>query len=180
MLPFPLILACRTRLFRVLHGRFLHDLHFSAASSFQIGDGLSVSVVPKGRAGMAAGIFNTSKVANEGVALATVSAILGILNTRGLNGIAELPAGGPRLVPEVAQRVIAGDLSHALALVPGLSKTCRFNPLVARIDRKMHHSEMSGPNNGPTALFGCSANDRSAPTAAIRSPKDVKQSFLTD
>jgi hypothetical protein len=40
-------------------------------------DGLSVSVVPKDRSGMASGIFNTSKVAIEGIALAIVTAALG-------------------------------------------------------------------------------------------------------
>lgn len=45
-------------------------------------DGLSVSVVPKERAGMAAGIFNTVRVAGEGIALAVVAAVLtSLLNT---------------------------------------------------------------------------------------------------
>lgn len=39
-------------------------------------DGLAVSVVPKERAGMATGIFSTTRVAGEGVALAIVSAVL--------------------------------------------------------------------------------------------------------
>ena len=39
-------------------------------------DGLSVSVIPKERAGMAAGIFNTTRVASEGVALAITVAVL--------------------------------------------------------------------------------------------------------
>lgn len=39
-------------------------------------DGLAVSVVPKERAGMAVGIFNTTRVACEGVALAIVMATL--------------------------------------------------------------------------------------------------------
>ncbi|QEE39291.1 MFS transporter [Methylobacterium sp. WL1] len=39
-------------------------------------DGLSVAVVPRARAGMAAGIFGTVRVAGEGVALALVSATL--------------------------------------------------------------------------------------------------------
>lgn len=39
-------------------------------------DGLAVSVVPKERAGMATGIFSTTRVAGEGVAIAIVSALL--------------------------------------------------------------------------------------------------------
>lgn len=42
-------------------------------------DDLSVSVVPKERAGMAAGIFNTVRVASEGIALASVVAMLASL-----------------------------------------------------------------------------------------------------
>ncbi|MCK9359823.1 MFS transporter [Acidithiobacillus sp.] len=39
-------------------------------------DGLAVSVVPKERAGMATGIFSTTRVAGEGMAIAIVSALL--------------------------------------------------------------------------------------------------------
>jgi MFS family permease len=42
-------------------------------------DGLSVSVVPVQRAGMAAGIFGTVRVAGEGIALAAVTALLALL-----------------------------------------------------------------------------------------------------
>jgi hypothetical protein len=85
-------------------------------------DGLSVSVVPKEQAGMAAGIFNTSKVANEGVALAIVSATLGILTERSIGGIGSLSTEDQKLLPEIAQRLIAGDLTHATHLVPNVSK----------------------------------------------------------
>jgi uncharacterized membrane protein len=67
------------------------------------------------------GIFNTSKVANEGVALASVSAILGVLMARSLDG-ATLTAAGQKLLPEFAQRVLAGDVANAAMLLPGLSK----------------------------------------------------------
>lgn len=39
-------------------------------------DGLAVSVVPKERAGMATGIFSTTRVAGEGLAIAIVNALL--------------------------------------------------------------------------------------------------------
>ena len=77
-------------------------------------DGLAVSVVPKERAGMAAGIFGTVRVAGEGIALALVTALL--------TGLAQSRAS--ELTPHtttssaVAQRLVAGDLGGASALVP--------------------------------------------------------------
>jgi hypothetical protein len=49
-------------------------------------DGLAVSVIPKERAGMAPGIFNTTRVAGEGVALAIVTAIPDSRGRRGKGG----------------------------------------------------------------------------------------------
>ena len=49
-------------------------------------DGLSVSVVPVQRAGMAAGIFGTVRVAGEGIALATVTALFALLIGHQLQG----------------------------------------------------------------------------------------------
>jgi hypothetical protein len=63
--------------------------------------------------------FNTSKVAKEGVALATVSAVLGILMARSLDS-ATLTVAGQKFPPEIAQRVVAGDVANAAALLPGL------------------------------------------------------------
>jgi len=77
-------------------------------------DGLAVSVVPKERAGMAAGIFGTVRVAGEGIALALVTALL--------TGLAQSQAS--ELTPHtttssaVAQRLVTGDLGGASALVP--------------------------------------------------------------
>lgn len=81
-------------------------------------DGLSVSVVPNERAGMATGIFGTVRVAGEGVALAIVSALLaaligGILQSRfGYSGAEALLAG---------QRLAVGDVPGAARLLPGLA-----------------------------------------------------------
>lgn len=85
-------------------------------------DGLSVSVVPKERAGMASGIFNTSKVANEGVALASVSAILASLMARSLSLDPTKSAASVEHLPEIAQYVVSGDLSHAMKMLPALSR----------------------------------------------------------
>ncbi|MCB8881220.1 MFS transporter [Acidisoma cellulosilytica] len=73
-------------------------------------DGLAVSVVPKERAGMATGIFSTTRVAGEGVALALVSAILSALTA------AHLPAGSAK----TAQRLATGDLAGAKTSLPGV------------------------------------------------------------
>jgi MFS family permease len=67
-------------------------------------DGLALSVVPAAQAGLAAGIFNTTRVANEGVALALCLALLGTLV-------------GSQLPPGVdAQRLVMGDLSPQAGL----------------------------------------------------------------
>jgi hypothetical protein len=55
-------------------------------------DGLAVSVVPKERAGMATGIFNTTRVAGEGIALAIVTALLGWVWSKRTWQAANLPA----------------------------------------------------------------------------------------
>lgn len=79
-------------------------------------DGLAVSVVPKERAGMATGIFSTSRVAGEGVALALVSAALSVLISTNLGAAAGGQAG------VIAQRLVTGDLREAAALVPSMER----------------------------------------------------------
>lgn len=78
-------------------------------------DGLAVSVVPKERAGMAAGIFSTSRVAGEGLALAIVTAVLAGLTAGRLAALAPLNAAA-----QAAQRLVAGDAVGAKALLPAL------------------------------------------------------------
>jgi hypothetical protein len=78
-------------------------------------DGLAFSVVPRERAGMATGIFNTTGVAGEGIALAVVTAIQSGLTTSRLAGA----TGGPAAdTVKAAQRLVTGDLSGALAALP--------------------------------------------------------------
>lgn len=86
-------------------------------------DGLSVSVVPKDRAGMASGIFSTTRVAGEGIALAIVMAILAGLAQANLARIVPHadPAMAARIV-EAAQRLTTGDLSQAAASLPQISR----------------------------------------------------------
>lgn len=84
-------------------------------------DALAVSVVPKERAGMAMGIFSTTRVAGEGVALAVVAAVLASLAQSRLRqaGVADVA----HALPEAAQRLAMGDLPHALTLLPGADQS---------------------------------------------------------
>ncbi len=82
-------------------------------------DGLAVSVVPKERAGMATGIFSTTRVAGEGVALAIVSAVQVALTARHL--AAALP-GAVSQASEAAQRLVAGDFPAAARLLPDVGR----------------------------------------------------------
>jgi EmrB/QacA subfamily drug resistance transporter len=84
-------------------------------------DALAVSVVPKERAGMAMGIFSTTRVAGEGVALAVVAAMLASLTRSRLReaGVAD----AAHALPAAAQRLAMGDLPHALALLPGVDRS---------------------------------------------------------
>lgn len=76
-------------------------------------DGLSVSVVPVQRAGMAAGIFGTVRVAGEGIALAAVVAVLATLIGQRLPGESGLLSG------KAAAYLASGALHSAQPLVPG-------------------------------------------------------------
>lgn len=81
-------------------------------------DGLSVAVVPRARAGMAAGIFGTVRVAGEGVALALAGAALA-----GLAAVALRQAPGrpdAALLAQAGQRLAVGDPDAARTLLPGL------------------------------------------------------------
>ncbi len=75
-------------------------------------DGLSISVVPRERAGMAAGIFNTTRVASEGVALAITLAVLGALVAHHLSVTSSL-ALAPADLSRIAQHLVMGDLPFA-------------------------------------------------------------------
>jgi MFS family permease len=86
-------------------------------------DGLSVSVVPKERAGMASGIFSTTRVAGEGIALAIATAILAALAHTSLARI--VPDTSPDMqarIAEAAQRVTTGDMVRAAATLPEVSR----------------------------------------------------------
>lgn len=95
-----------------------------AAMPWGLMDGLSVSVVPRERAGMAAGIFNTTRVAGEGIALAIVSAILATLSHATLSGLLPNPNGAmTERIAGAAARLATGDLGQTAALLPEISQS---------------------------------------------------------
>lgn len=81
-------------------------------------DGLSVSVVPRERAGMASGIFSTTRVAGEGIALALVVALLTGLLQQALEAAAS--PGEPVLL--AARQLAGGDLAASVASLPGIER----------------------------------------------------------
>lgn len=80
-------------------------------------DGLSVSVVPVQRAGMAAGIFGTVRVAGEGIALAAVTALIALLIGQRLHG------ASPATVARAAAYLATGAQAQAAALLPAMTAT---------------------------------------------------------
>jgi hypothetical protein len=82
-------------------------------------DGLSVSVVPKSRAGMATGIFSTTRVAGEGVALAIVNALVAALVQISLR--TAVPRANSADLSNAAARLSVGDLAHVAARLPDVS-----------------------------------------------------------
>jgi MFS family permease len=89
-------------------------------------DGLAVSVVPRERAGMASGIFNTVRVAGEGIALALVGAGLTALVAGRLGHSAAasqaVSQASSQAASQAAQRLTTGDMPQALALLPGVDR----------------------------------------------------------
>lgn len=90
-------------------------------------DGLSVSVVPKERAGMATGIFSTTRVAGEGIALAIVSALLAVLVQLSLSHSADRMINGSAPISTVAQSLAIGDMPLAQTLLPGINQALLAN-----------------------------------------------------
>ncbi|HWW04573.1 MFS transporter [Collimonas sp.] len=78
-------------------------------------DDLSISVVPKERAGMATGIFSTMRLAGEAIALAAVGATLMALMQSGLR---QQGALADTTIAAIANDMAAGDFSHATTLAP--------------------------------------------------------------
>ena len=97
-------------------------------------DGLSVSVVPKERAGMATGIFSTTRVAGEGLSLATVGALLAAFTQSGLS-----QHFSGQSLSDASQRLATGDLTQAHSLIPQ-ANTAQLQQIYAAA---LHHVLLS-------------------------------------
>lgn len=86
-------------------------------------DGLSVDVVPKDRAGMATGIFSTTRVAGEGIALAIVTTLLAAFTSDGLHRLMPVRDAAALHLPAAARHLAIGDVERALNLLPGLGRS---------------------------------------------------------
>jgi len=83
-------------------------------------DGLAISSVPVEKAGMAAGLFNTVRVAGEGIALAVVSAFLTEMNDLNLNETVK--DFSPQGIHLAASWLGGGNIKQAIALLPGVPR----------------------------------------------------------
>ncbi|RWD65173.1 MAG: MFS transporter, partial [Mesorhizobium sp.] len=95
-------------------------------------DGLAVSVVPKERAGMAVGIFNTTRVASEGVALAIVMAVLSGFTARqlGAQGLVS-----PAEAAAAAQLLATGNIAATIQHLPMAGATALIQAYETAFDR---------------------------------------------
>lgn len=80
-------------------------------------DGLAVSVVPKERAGMATGIFSTTRVAGEGVAIAIVGALLTLFIQM------HLPQSSATAAIETARQLAMGNVAAASQVSNEITQT---------------------------------------------------------
>ena len=84
-------------------------------------DGLAVSIVPKERAGMAAGIFNVVRLAGDGMAIAVVGAMMSANIHSGLATAVPNDGSGQAAnadLVEVSNRLAMSDLQNALVHLP--------------------------------------------------------------
>ncbi|WP_342656250.1 MFS transporter [Pantoea sp. RSPAM1] len=91
-----------------------------AALPWGLMDGLAISSVPVEKAGMAAGLFNTVRVAGEGIALAVVSAFLTNVNDLNLNKTVH--GFAPHVIHLAASWLGGGNIQQAIALLPGIPR----------------------------------------------------------
>jgi MFS family permease len=80
-------------------------------SAFGVMDNAAVSVVPAQRAGMASGIFNTMRIAGEGIAIAGAASLLGSLTAARLG--TSLPGGGGDGTRVAGGEIVQGHLTAA-------------------------------------------------------------------
>jgi hypothetical protein len=81
---------------------------------------------------MATGIFSTTRVAGEGIALAIVGAVLATLAHADLRRMA---AGTPAATLRAAARLATGDLAGAAAVLPGVDRAALLASYTHAFDR---------------------------------------------
>ncbi|SCC03119.1 MFS transporter [Kosakonia oryziphila] len=91
-----------------------------AALPWGLMDGLAVSAVPVEQAGMAAGLFNTVRVAGEGIALAMVTALLVAINHLKLREVAA--DYSPDVINDAVNWLGGGNIDRAADLLPTVSR----------------------------------------------------------
>jgi MFS family permease len=84
-------------------------------SAFGVMDNAAVSVVPKERAGMASGIFNTMRITGEGLAIAGAASLLATLTALDLGR--RIPGGGAG-AKSAAGEIVQGHLGAAVQALP--------------------------------------------------------------
>lgn len=104
-------------------------------SAFGVMDNAAVSVVPKERAGMASGIFNTMRISGEGIAIAGGVAVLVSLTGGSLLGGG---LGDDAQVTAAAGQVVQGNLGSAVAALPGASAVDATAALASGLTSAMH------------------------------------------
>jgi hypothetical protein len=81
---------------------------------------------------MATGIFSTTRVAGEGIALAIVGAVLATLAHADLQQVAAGPSGATL---RAAARLATGDLAGAAAVLPGVDRAALLASYTHAFDR---------------------------------------------
>lgn len=89
--------------------------------SFGLLDGLAISSVESARAGMAAGMFNTMRLASEAIAIAVMGSLL-VTFTAARLGHRPAGLGWPAGSEALADRIAQGDLAGAAASVPSATR----------------------------------------------------------
>jgi MFS family permease len=102
-------------------------------------DGLAVSVVPNERSGMAAGIFNTTRVASEGIALAICIAMLSVFAQNALeSSMPKTAVIAATSMAQAAQYLATGNLHGAAIALPEVDSHLLVGSYASAFQGLMH------------------------------------------
>lgn len=107
--------------------------------AFGLLDGAAISAAPPERAGMAAGMFNTARLASEAIVIAAMGSVLVTLTDRGLAGhLGALAPGAGQTT--VASQVVQGAPIRGLSAVSAAADPARAqHVLAAAYTSGLHH-----------------------------------------